>query len=79
MSSGTGKPLGEMFGAALDLLQDSGFAPLRNDGSGRRYYVMSRLFSGVVESILAGRATRVSEPEARPATLPAVDLSRTSP
>jgi len=48
----------ELFGEALALLSGPGFAPLENDGSGRRYYVMSRLFSGVVESILAGRATR---------------------
>jgi methionyl-tRNA formyltransferase len=43
----------DLFAEALDLLEDTGFSPLLNDRSGRRYYVMSRLFSGVVESILA--------------------------
>jgi hypothetical protein len=46
-----------LFAEALDLLDRPGFSPVPNDGSGRRYYVMSRLFSGVVDSILAVEAT----------------------
>jgi formyl transferase-like protein len=44
-----------LFSEALDLLGRPGFAPVPNVGSGRRYYVMSRLFTGVVDSILASK------------------------
>jgi folate-dependent phosphoribosylglycinamide formyltransferase PurN len=44
-----------LFAEALDLLDRPGFTPVPNDGSGRRYYVMSRLFSGVVDSILSSK------------------------
>ena len=45
-----------LFSEALDRLDRPGFTPIPNDGSGRRYYVMSRLFSGVVDSILSSKA-----------------------
>ena len=41
-----------MFAEAIALLQQPGFVPIRNDGSGRRFYVMSRLFTGVVDAAL---------------------------
>jgi len=41
-----------MFAEALALLQRPGFRPIRNDGSGRRFYVMSRLFTGAVDAAL---------------------------
>ncbi len=41
-----------LFAEAIALLQQPGFQPLRNDGSGRRFYVMSRLFTGVVDAAL---------------------------
>jgi methionyl-tRNA formyltransferase len=41
-----------MFAEALELLQRPDFALLQNDGSGRRFYVMSRLFTGVVDAVL---------------------------
>jgi methionyl-tRNA formyltransferase len=39
------------FRRALELMRASDFAYQVNDGSGRRYYVMSRLFQGVVEKL----------------------------
>ncbi len=44
---------GEMFAEALAALQEPDFKPMRQTaGEGKRYYVMSRLFSGVVDRIL---------------------------
>lgn len=40
------------FRRALELLRSPGFEYKLNDGSGRRYYVMSRLFQGVVEKLI---------------------------
>lgn len=44
------------FPRALSLLND-GQAFQHNDGSGRRYFVMSKLFEGVVERLLGGVST----------------------
>lgn len=43
------------FRRALDLLADGNQAFQLNDGSGRRYFVMSKLFTGVVEQLLQAR------------------------
>ncbi len=40
------------FRRALELLRSEGFAFKRNDGSGPRYYVMSRLFQNVADELL---------------------------
>ena len=40
------------FRRALELLRSENFERQINDGSGRRYYVMSKLFRGVVEKII---------------------------
>ena len=40
------------FRRALELLRSRDFEFKLNDGSGRRYYVMSRLFQGVVEKLI---------------------------
>lgn len=42
----------EFFRRALTKLRDPNFAFQNNDGSGKRYYVMSKLFQGVVQDIL---------------------------
>jgi Formyl transferase len=42
------------FRRALELLRSSDFEYDLNDGSGRRYYVMSKLFRGVVEKLIEG-------------------------
>jgi methionyl-tRNA formyltransferase len=47
-----------LFAEALGRLRDPGFAPLRNREGGRRYYVMSRLFTGIVDAILDAGARR---------------------
>ena len=45
---------GEMFAEALRLLSDEDFIPLhQNVDAGKRWYVMSRLFTGVVDRLLA--------------------------
>jgi len=41
-----------LYKEALQILQDNNFTFLENDGSGKRYYVMSKLFSSVVEETL---------------------------
>lgn len=46
-----------LYKEALQYLHDKNFALLENDGSGKRYYVMSKLFSSVVEETL----TRIPE------------------
>jgi hypothetical protein len=43
---------GKFFRKALELLQSENPVYTTNDGSGRRYYVMSKLFSEVVEDLL---------------------------
>lgn len=43
------------FRRALELLRSSDFQYGHNDGSGRRYYVMSRLFRGVVQRLIEAR------------------------
>ncbi len=45
----------EYFLKALALINDSAPTFQRNDGSGRRYFVMSKLFEGVVEQLLRAR------------------------
>lgn len=42
----------EFFRRALELLRSEGFEYKINDGTGRRYYVMSKLFLGVAERII---------------------------
>ena len=42
----------KLFRRALTKLTDPNFAFETNDGSGKRYYVMSKLFQGVVQNIL---------------------------
>jgi methionyl-tRNA formyltransferase len=42
----------KFFRSALTKLSDPNFAFQTNDGSGKRYYVMSKLFQGVVRDIL---------------------------
>jgi hypothetical protein len=42
----------KFFRRALTKLNDPNFAFQTNDGSGKRYYVMSKLFQGVVLNIL---------------------------
>ncbi|MBI4492009.1 MAG: hypothetical protein HY690_04380 [Chloroflexi bacterium] len=42
----------DMYASAVGALQSPSYGPLRNDGSGRRYYVMSELFREVVEEIM---------------------------
>ena len=42
------------FRRALELLRDENFSFKLNDGSGHRYFVMSKLFQGVVEELLKG-------------------------
>lgn len=42
------------FRRALELLRDENFSFKLNDGSGHRYYVMSKIFQGVVEEMLKG-------------------------
>ena len=42
----------KLFRRALTSLNDPNFAFQTNDGSGRRYYVMSKLFQGIVRNIL---------------------------
>ncbi len=44
------------FRRALELLRSSDFEYQINDGSGRRYYVMSKLFRGVVEKIIEAKS-----------------------
>lgn len=44
------------FRRALELLRSSDFERQVNDGSGRRYYVMSKLFRGVVEKIIEAKS-----------------------
>ncbi|HEX8142177.1 MAG TPA: formyltransferase family protein [Pyrinomonadaceae bacterium] len=41
-----------LFRRALELLRDANFSYKLNDGSGHRYYVMSRLFRNVVEELI---------------------------
>jgi methionyl-tRNA formyltransferase len=43
------------FRRALELLQSNDFQYGHNDGSGRRYYVMSKLFQGVVQKLIEAR------------------------
>jgi methionyl-tRNA formyltransferase len=43
------------FRRALELLRSDDFQYGRNDGSGRRYYVMSKLFQGVVQKLIEAR------------------------
>ena len=45
----------EFFHEALERLQDPGYRPIENHGRGRRFYAMSRLFTGVVEEALRSR------------------------
>ena len=42
----------EFFREALQRLGSPDYRPIENDGRGRRFYVMSRLFAGVVEEAL---------------------------
>lgn len=52
---------GEMFAHALRRLQEPSYEPIRQrPDEGRRYYVMSDLFRGVVERLLAERAELVT-------------------
>jgi methionyl-tRNA formyltransferase len=44
------------FRRALELLRSHDFQYKLNDGSGRRYYVMSRLFQGVVEKLIEAKS-----------------------
>ena len=46
---------GQFYRAAIERLQAEETTYQENDGSGRRYYVMSRLFQGVAEKCLAAR------------------------
>lgn len=43
------------FRRALELLRSGDFEYQVNDGSGRRYFVMSNLFQGVVEKLIEGK------------------------
>lgn len=43
------------FRRALELLRSNDFQYVHNDGSGKRYYVMSRLFRGVVQRLIEAR------------------------
>ncbi|HEY0376557.1 MAG TPA: formyltransferase family protein [Pyrinomonadaceae bacterium] len=44
------------FRRALELLRSNNFEHQVNDGSGRRYFVMSKLFRGVVEKIIEAKS-----------------------
>jgi methionyl-tRNA formyltransferase len=44
------------FRRSLELMRERDFEYQVNDGSGRRYYVMSRLFQGVVEKLFEAKA-----------------------
>ena len=44
------------FRRALELLRSDGFEYQVNDGSGRRYFVMSKLFRGVVQKIIEAKS-----------------------
>lgn len=44
------------FRRALELLRSSDFEYKLNDGSGRRYFVMSRLFQGVAEKLIGAKS-----------------------
>jgi methionyl-tRNA formyltransferase len=62
----------EMYARALELLQRADFAPAHQGISdGKRYYVMSRLFTGVVERILncpdEAEAEDIRQPKEQPA------------